>query len=121
MTIRFRCPCGHTYAVPEAAVGRRGICRTCGSPLAVPMPSCLRDPDAVRDRLRRLRLVLHGDDLRAMARRLGMRGERWDALERGAPLGVKRLRRIIAATGVEPAWLLVGTGAMFPALVPADR
>ena len=47
MPIDVSCSCGKTFSVPDHFAGRRGRCKGCGSPVAVPIPALI--PAAVDD------------------------------------------------------------------------
>ena len=47
MAIKFNCPCGKHYSLPDSAAGKRGNCSHCGATFVLPSPVSAAEPTPV--------------------------------------------------------------------------
>jgi hypothetical protein len=71
-------------------------------------------------RIRQVRDDRFGSDVEALARIMGVPAETWLNFEAGVNLPATILLEFIAATDVEPRWLLTGEGDRYRRLEPRE-
>ncbi|MDB5352318.1 MAG: hypothetical protein JWN86_3565 [Planctomycetota bacterium] len=85
------------------------------------LPESVRVKCHLSERLREIRIELHGDRGGSeMARRLNLPIRTWYNYESGVTVPAEVLLRFIELTAVEPLWLLHGKGPKFRSTAPAS-
>jgi phage repressor protein C with HTH and peptisase S24 domain len=83
-------------------------------------PESVRVKCDLSERLRDIRIELHGDRGGSeMARRLGLPIRTWYNYESGVTVPAEVMLKFVELTSVEPLWLLHGQGPKFRAVLPA--
>jgi len=84
------------------------------------LPESVRVKSYLSERLREIRIELHGERGGSeMARRLGLPIRTWYNYESGVTVPAEVMLRFVELTSVEPLWLLHGKGPRFRTSIPA--
>ena len=84
------------------------------------LPESVRVKCHLSERLREIRIELHGERGGSeMARRLGLPIRTWYNYESGVTVPAEVMLKFVELTSVEPLWLLHGQGPKFRASAPA--